>query len=119
MQARRGALVGVVCASSLLVGTVVSLVAFQVGYRAGRGSLCFEAAIHTADASGRTLASLYLSRPGVRSDYSFWGTHCTLSIGFPTASGMDGGQWAYFPSEAKLYAANEAAERLFPGAGRR
>ena len=94
------------------------LLAYGVGHRAGRGDACFQTAVHTPDQAGHTLTSLLLSRRGAKADYSFWGTHCTISIGWPNERGLESGRWAYFPNQARLYAADEPAVRVFPASGR-
>lgn len=111
---RRWLVVGLLLVVAVLLGAAV----FALGHRAGRGAMCLEVAVSSPDASGRTLRSTFLQLPGVRSDYTFWGTHCTLSIGFPRNGAMVGGRWRFEPSEGKLWADSAEAEELFPASGR-
>jgi hypothetical protein len=109
-----------------LAGGVVLLIlvaglAYQAGNRAGRGATCFEVAVHTPDQAGQTLNALFLNRPGSKFDYTFWGTHCTISIGWRPdgrADRVEGGRWAYFPGKAKLFAQDDTAGKVFPAEGR-
>ena len=80
--------------------------------------MCFEVAVNLPDASGKTLNSSLLRRPGSRSDYSFWGTHCTLSIAFVDGGELRGGRWRFEPDAGKLWADSDEAETLFPASGR-
>jgi hypothetical protein len=114
VKRRQWVVVGLLLLAAVLLGAA----AFALGHRAGRGAMCFEVAVSSPDASGRTLSSTLLQLPGARSDYSFWGTHCTLSIGFPRNGGMVGWRWRFEPAEGKLWADSEEAEELFPASGR-
>jgi hypothetical protein len=116
MRRRRALSMGVV--TGCVVGALVAVGGYLVGHRGGRGAACFEVAVHTPDSAGETLSSLVLSRPGAKAEYSFWSTHCTISIGWRGKSGPEGGRWAYFPRQARLYAGDAGAERVFPAAGR-
>ena len=97
---------------------VGSVMAYQLGRRAGRGAMCYEVAVHVPDASGRTLASTFLIYPEARSDYTVWGTHCTISIGVPRDGRLIGGRWRFEPSSGKLWADSSEAEELFRAQGR-
>lgn len=102
-------------------GVVICLAvvgSYLVGHRAGRGAACFQVAVNTPNQKGESLTSLLLSRPEVASDYTFWGTHCTISIALGSGEAAQGGRWAYFPGQAKLFAADAEADTLFPAAGR-
>lgn len=95
-----------------------ALAGYSYGHRAGRGAMCFETAVNTPDTQGRTLASTLLRRPGARSDYSFWGTDCTISIGFLEEGRLVGGRWRFEPARARLWADSPEGEQLFPAGGR-
>jgi len=113
---RRLLVLTLVCA---FVGTVgaVGVGSYWAGHRAGRGAACFEIAVRTRDAEGRTLASTFLKRASAQSSYSFWGDACTLSIGFPTDNGVAGGRWAFDLRTGQLFHVDEAGARLFPASG--
>lgn len=63
------AVIGCAIVGTMLVGMGVAL--YFAGHRAGRGSACFDIAVATRDHEGRTLRTTLLSRPRVRSDYTF------------------------------------------------
>jgi hypothetical protein len=91
---------------------------YEVGHRAGRGQACFEAAIRTPDERGRTLTGLFLSREGATSDYTFWGTYCTVTVGYYDEEGeWVGGRWRFIPDQMSLYADEGNAAVLFPASG--
>ena len=96
----------------------VGLAGYGVGHRAGRGEACFDVATQVRDAHDRSLSSYLASRPGATTDYTFWGSDCTISIGFPENGVMRGGRWRYVLHDAKLYADDEAAMELFEAGGR-
>jgi len=102
----------------IVAGAGVILYSYAAGRRAGRGAMCFEVAIHSRDNLGRSLASELLAQPGARSDYTFWGTQCTVSVGFLRGGQLVGGRWRYDPSRDALWADSAEAEALFPAAGR-
>ena len=103
---------------SALVLAAALCLSYAVGHRAGRGQACFDAAINTPDRQGQTLAGLVLSRDGATSDYTFWGTYCTVTVGYQDESGTwVGGRWRFIPSEMSLYADEPGAEALFPASG--
>jgi hypothetical protein len=108
--------VGFTIVAAVLAGA--GILGYFVGHRAGRGSACLESALAVRDSEGRTLRTLLLSRASAQSDYTFWGTHCTISIGWSTGASLEGGRWAYVPAEGALFADDESAFRLFPGSGR-
>ena len=96
---------------------LAALAGYLFGHRAGRGA-CFEVAVHVPDSQGRTLYTEILSRERSTSDYSFWGDFCTLTLGYYNQNGeWVGGRWRYIPTEAKLYADNNGALRLFSASG--
>lgn len=100
------------------VGSIIALLAYEAGHRAGRGSACFEVALNTRDALGRSLKSEFMSKPDAQwSDDFFSGQHCTVGISFIERGRLDGGRWRYVLEEAKLYADDENALRLFPASG--
>jgi len=103
---------------AVLTVALIAVFCYWAGRRVGYGACCYEVAMNTQDSQGRSLSSLFLSKPGAVSDYTCWGTHCSISIGYPSESGIKGGHWVYVPREAKVYANDDDAEKLFPGAGR-
>lgn len=105
-------------AGALLAAGVLTVIAYAIGHRAGRGAMCYEVAINLPDANGRSLSSSLLRLPASRSDYSFWGTHCTLSIGFMDRGELRGGRWRFEPEAGRLWADSDEAETLFPASGR-
>lgn len=106
-------------AGGAFVAALLFLVAsYSVGHRSGRGAMCFEAAINLPDSRGETLKSKVLQLPESRSDYSFWGTHCTISIGFMDRGALRGGRWRFEPATGRLWADSDEAEELFPASGR-
>ena len=108
----------VLLALTLVIGTVLVLFAYAAGHRAGRGSGCVEVALNTRDALGRSLKSEFMSKLDAQwSDDFFSGQHCTVGIGFVERGRLDGGRWRYALEEAKLYADDENALRLFPASG--
>ena len=97
---------------------MIGVVCYGLGHRQGRGAACFEVAINTRVQDGRSLRSALLSRPGATSEYSFWGTHCTITVSFPTTRGRDGGHWRYDLERAALYTDDDPAATLLPAGGR-
>lgn len=93
-------------------------VGYGVGHRRGRGATCFEVAVNTRDPDGRSLRSALLSREGATSDYTFWGTQCTITIVYPASGGRSGGHWRYDVGNARLYADDDEALAVFPASGR-
>lgn len=107
----------VLLALTLVIGSVLVLFAYAAGHRAGRGSGCVEVAINTVDGMGRSLKSEIMSKSNARWWDDFSGQHCTVGIGFVERGRLDGGRWRYALEEAKLYADDENALRLFPASG--
>jgi hypothetical protein len=108
--------------SGVIVGSILVVVAlaftYAVAHRTGRGAACFDVAVNTKDSAGRSLRSLLLSRDGATWDYSFWGSDCTISLYALQGGKSTGGHWRYVVKDARLYADDDEATRIFPAAGR-
>jgi len=105
----------------LAVVSVVAAVAFAwgVGHRQGRGEACFKIAVNTRVQGGRSIQSIVLSRQEAEWDYTFWGTHCTLTAAAPVeGGGRVSGRWRYEMASATLYAEDDSAMALLPAAGK-
>jgi hypothetical protein len=101
-----------------LLLAAVSMVAYAAGQRSGRGKTCYEVALSTPDAHGVSLRTGVMSNAELLTDYTFWGTQCTLSIGWTAGGKRLGGRWRYDVPSATLFADDETAEKVFPAAGR-
>jgi hypothetical protein len=111
----RRPLLPVLCALTAVLALALT---YGVAHRKGRAQTCFEVALNLPDVTGRSLASEVLGRSGYSFDYSFWGTDCTISIGFDAEGDRLGGRWRFFPSRGLLFADDVGAEVLFPASGR-
>jgi YD repeat-containing protein len=78
----------------------------------------YEVALATPDSHGVSLRTSILTKAGALTDYTFWGTQCTLSIGWTDGGNKLGGRWRYDVPSATLFADDETAEKVFPAAGR-
>jgi hypothetical protein len=101
----------------IAVAALAGLAGMAVGHRMGRGSACLEVALATEGSDGSTLAESVMTRPAATVDYTFWGRDCTLTIAFDDGRERVAGRWRFDMESAQLFAEDDAATRMFPGAG--